>query len=241
MFERAHHQRIGRVLQSLDPDLLRDRQCWFGGGTAIALSHGEYRESVVIDFLVSDAIGYRRLRQSLRGATDLASLTRPGHDPFPLQREVRADQYGIRTFVVVDTVPIKFEIVHEGRVAFDMPGRHDQVCGVARLSPHDLATSKLLANSDRWRDQSVFARDAIDLAMLDLPPRQLAPALRKAMAAYGPDVVADLNLALAALRARPQWLARCTQALAITLPPAAVLQRLRLLARRLATASGALA
>lgn len=241
MLERAHHQRIARVLQSLDADLLRDRQCWFGGGTAIALSHGEYRESVDIDLLVSDASGYLWLRQALRGATNLRPITRPGFDPFLLQREVRADQYGIRSVVVVDTLPIKFEIVNEGRVAFDVPRRQHQVCGVAMLSLRDQATSKLLANSDRWRDQSVFARDAIDLAMLDLPPRELAPALRKAMAAYGPDVLADINLALAALRTRPEWLARCTQALSITLPPAAVLQRLRLLARRLATASGALA
>lgn len=240
MFERAHHQRIGRVLQSLDAELLRDRQCWFGGGTAIALSHGEYRQSVDIDLMVSDSDGYRRLRQSLRGATTLAPISRPGTPHFPLQREARADQHGIRGFVVVDTVPIKFEIVSEGRVTFDVPGRHQQIGGVAMLSPCDLATSKLLANSDRWRDQSVFARDAIDLAMLHLPPRHLAPALRKAMAAYGRDVVSDLDAALADLRNRPEWLALCVRALAITLPPAAVLQRLRLLARRLAAASGAL-
>ncbi len=240
MFERPHHQRIGRVLASLDADLLRDRQCWFGGGTAIALTHGEYRESVDIDFLVSDAVGYRSLRQSSRGATDLGPLTRAGITPFPLQRELRADQYGIRTFVMVDGVAIKFEIVREGRVAFDVPGRNDHVCGVAMLSRLDLATSKLLANADRWRDESVFSRDAIDLAMMDLPPRQLLPALRKAMVAYGPDVATDLGLALAWLRERPQWRARCTQALAIAVPPAAVVQRMRLLARRLATASGQL-
>ncbi|MBM3349738.1 MAG: nucleotidyl transferase AbiEii/AbiGii toxin family protein, partial [Betaproteobacteria bacterium] len=29
-------------------------QCFFGGGTAITLRHGEYRESVDIDFLISD-------------------------------------------------------------------------------------------------------------------------------------------------------------------------------------------
>ncbi|MCW2313780.1 nucleotidyl transferase AbiEii/AbiGii toxin family protein [Rhodoferax antarcticus] len=54
MFERPHHQRIAQVLYALDAQLLRDKHCLFGGGTAIALRYGEYRESVDIDFLVSD-------------------------------------------------------------------------------------------------------------------------------------------------------------------------------------------
>jgi len=29
-----------------------------------------------------------------------------------------------------------------------------------------MATSKLLANSDRWADEGVFNRDVIDLAMM---------------------------------------------------------------------------
>lgn len=72
MFDRPHHQCIARVLASLDAGLLREHACWFGGGTAIALRLGEFRESVDIDFLVSDAHAYRELRQRLRGAMDLA-------------------------------------------------------------------------------------------------------------------------------------------------------------------------
>ena len=53
-FERPHHQRIAQVLCALNAPLLRDNHCLFGGGTAIALRYGEYRESVDIDFLVSD-------------------------------------------------------------------------------------------------------------------------------------------------------------------------------------------
>ena len=67
MFERTHHQRIAQVLAALDGTLLRRYQCWFGGGTAISLRMGEYRESIDIDFLVSDPEGYRELRQRLRG------------------------------------------------------------------------------------------------------------------------------------------------------------------------------
>lgn len=49
VFERPHHRRIARVLQALDGDRLRALGCLFGGGTAIALRYGEYRESVDID------------------------------------------------------------------------------------------------------------------------------------------------------------------------------------------------
>lgn len=57
MFERPHHQRIAQVLRALNAPLLRENQCLFGGGTAIALRYGEYRESVDIDFLVSGVAG----------------------------------------------------------------------------------------------------------------------------------------------------------------------------------------
>ena len=67
MFEREHHRRIADVLTRLDADLLRSAHCLFGGGTAMALRYGEYRESVDIDFLVSDVAGYRKLRQRLTG------------------------------------------------------------------------------------------------------------------------------------------------------------------------------
>ncbi len=67
MFERPHHQRIAQVLNSLNDSLLRENNCLFGGGTAIALRHGEYRESVDINFLVSDISSYSNLRHLLTG------------------------------------------------------------------------------------------------------------------------------------------------------------------------------
>jgi hypothetical protein len=54
MFERLHHRRIARVLSALNGQFLREANCLFGGGTAMALRFGEYRESVDMDFLVSD-------------------------------------------------------------------------------------------------------------------------------------------------------------------------------------------
>ena len=62
LFDRVHHVRVGRVLDALDAELLAAANCYFGGGTAIALRHGEYRESVDVDFVVSDISGYSALR-----------------------------------------------------------------------------------------------------------------------------------------------------------------------------------
>jgi hypothetical protein len=67
LFERPHHQSVAQVLSALDGTLLRENKCLFGGGTLIALRYGEYRESVDIDFMVSDLAGYRTLRQLLTG------------------------------------------------------------------------------------------------------------------------------------------------------------------------------
>lgn len=76
MFERDHHQSIARVLAALDGILLAEANCLFGGGTAMALRFGEYRESVDMDFLVSDVACYRRLRQLLTGETGFTGLLR---------------------------------------------------------------------------------------------------------------------------------------------------------------------
>lgn len=238
MFERPHHRRIASVLESLDGPRLRALACLFAGGTAIALRYGEYRESVDIDFLVSNPDGYRQLRQSLTAGGGLDALLREGASPLRLARDIRVDQYGIRTALLVDGERIKFEIVREARIVLDSPGRADTVCGVPTLSPIDMAASKLLANSDRWRDDSAFSRDAIDLAMMDLPPRTLRPAVDKARTAYGDGVVMDMQRALDRLRERPDHLQRCMQATAMTMPPARLQQRLRSLRMRLDRAIG---
>lgn len=126
MFERPHHQRVAFVLGALDADLLARSHCLFGGGTAIALRYGEYRESVDIDFLVSDIGGYRHLRQLLTGSQGLGALA---HRGLQIQQsaELRADQYGIRSSVRVDDTEIKFEIVLEARIELESPGAEDRI------------------------------------------------------------------------------------------------------------------
>src|SRR5881275_2193137 len=187
LFEREHHRSVALVLQALEPQVLASHHCWFGGGTAMALLYGEYRESVDIDFLVADRNGYRDLRQMLGGAASLGPLVRQGL-AVEVARELRADQYGIRTQVRSGTALIKFEIVLEARIAFEEPGPDDQVCGIRTLAPVDLAAEKLLANADRWPDDGVFSRDLIDLAMQGARPALLQAACAKAEAAYGDAV-----------------------------------------------------
>lgn len=231
MFERPHHQRIAHVLLSLDGALLQSHHCLFGGGTAMALRYGEYRESVDIDFLVSDIASYRTLRQLLTDPAGVGAITRSGVEPLQAARELRADQYGLRTALLVAGQPIKFEIILEGRVALATPSASDTICGIATLTPLDMAASKLLANSDRWVDDGVFSRDLIDLAMMAPPLPLLHQAVTKAEQAYGPSICRDLDKAILRMRERQGWLERCMKALDMDMPRALLWQKIRTLRR----------
>ena len=138
-------------------------------------------------------------------------------------REVRADQYGIRTMLRTGGIDIKFEIINEGRIAFEPPADSDRVCGVATLTPADQVATKLLANSDRWADDAAMSRDLIDLAMMEPGPALFRAWAAKAAKAYGKSIGADLAKAIEALRARPQRLDRCMEALQMTTVPKALL------------------
>lgn len=160
MYKRDHHNRIQTLLSALNTDFLTGNQCYFGGGTAIVLALDEYRESVDIDFLCASQDGYRALRNTINNG----SLGEIFARPVELVREVRADRYGIRTFLRVDDVPVKFEVVSEGRIQID--GAMNPTTGVPTLSRVDMYAEKLLANADRYLDKSVASRDIIDLAMM---------------------------------------------------------------------------
>lgn len=99
MFKRTHHQAIEQVLRLMNADLLKAHQCYFGGGTAIALRHGEYRELVDIDLMVSDLASYRALRTLVRESGSVLGLFNENTTLISQRREVRADQYGIRTAI----------------------------------------------------------------------------------------------------------------------------------------------
>jgi hypothetical protein len=231
VFKREHHQHVHQVLLALDADMLRSHHCYFGGGTAIVLRHGEYRESVDIDFLVSDIDAYRLLRHLLQTQKGLECLFGVGRGPLGAVPEVRADQYGIRTRLPVATSNIKFEIVFEARINFDEPGPEDQISGVSTLTEVDHAASKLLANVDRWTDAGVYSRDVIDIAMLELSKAGWGQAFEKAETAYGDAVKRDVLKAVDTLRVSNR-LATCLNALAVDVPQAKMLDRLKRLASR---------
>jgi len=203
------------------------------------LRFGEYRESVDIDFLVSDLSCYRDLREMLTQSSGLSAIFLQGQRAVNQVGALRADQYGIRTRLEVAGTEIKFEIVHEGRIALDVPGRSDEVLGVSTLTTVDLAASKLLANSDRWADDGIFSRDIIDLAMMSPSPRALSAAIAKAEVAYASAIRTDAKKALARLEARDKWFERCMSTMHMNLPKASVVHRLRRLQRLLASEEGA--
>lgn len=207
MFKRAHHQRVATLLGALDAELLARAECFFGGGTAIVLLLGEYRESVDADFLCSSQEGYRLLREAVFHH-GLAGLLRA---PVKELRDVRADQYGIRTFVEIDGAPIKLEFVREARIPLE--GDMDPALGVPVLSRSDLYAEKLLANADRGGSRVTFDRDLIDLSMLishsgPIPP----PAWQKVRAAYGDTAEQALLRGVNRLR-DPEWMNECLRAL----------------------------
>lgn len=195
MFERPHHQRIAQVLQAMDAGLLARANCFFGGGTAIALQLGEYRVSVDIDFLCSDLHGYRLLRSAITPPT-LGKVLRT---PIPHRRDVRTQRDKISTYLDIDDIPIRVEFVLEARIQLD--GVIDPMLGVPLLSRTDLYAEKLLANADRALDRSQMSRDLIDLAMMieawgPIPPA----AVDKAVAAYGHAIHDYYERGLALLR-----------------------------------------
>jgi len=66
MFRREIYRSMARVLDALDAEVLARTSFRFGGGTCLALGHGEYRLSRDIDFVCSDPGGYAELRSSMR-------------------------------------------------------------------------------------------------------------------------------------------------------------------------------
>jgi hypothetical protein len=187
LFRRPHHQRVHKLLQALNAPLLNSIGCFFGGGTAIVLLLGEYRESVDVDLLCASSEGYRTLRNIVSERSLGQLLT----EPVELARDVRADRYGIRTFCKIEDTPIKLEIVREDRI--QLTGEAHPLLPVTALSRVDMYAEKLLANADRWADRGTASRDAIDLAMMikhwgDIPAASWA----KATQAYGDSVAKAL-------------------------------------------------
>ena len=179
-----------------------------------------------MDFLISDLSSYRYLRNLVReqGVQALMRITDAGQFQ---AADVRSDQYGIRTKVYVETNPIKFEIVLEGRIGLAKPGKEDSILGVATLTKLDMAASKLLANSDRGLDMGVHCRDVIDLAMIHLSKSEFSEATAKAQEAYGEAILRDLSKVIDMLGETNGLLERCMKAMDISVPRALLWQNIR--------------
>ena len=132
----------------------------------------------------------------------------------------------------MDGVSIKMEIVREARIKFEPPSEQDRICGITTLSELDLATEKLLANSDRWLDAAIFSRDVIDLAMMGASRTLMKSAIEKAEIAYGAAVKKDLEKAIDRVLNKEGWIERCLEAMAVSVPKADVLQRVLKLGRQ---------
>lgn len=211
MFRRPHHQVVSRVLAALDPDFLRDNRCYFGGGTRIVMELDEYRESLDIDLLCADVSGYRAIRSQISDDS-LGAIVAV---PLSLAREVRADRYGIRTFIDIDGKKIKFEIVAEGRIS--LTSQELLSVPVPCLDRISCFSEKLLANADRWSDKSVLSRDIIDISFMvshwgAIPSESVVIAEN----AYGISVIKSLRSAVALVQSDAAYLEHCLSSMAIT-------------------------
>lgn len=211
-YSRARHNVVDEVLSRLNGNFLGHAKCFFGGGTRIALELNEYRESADIDFLCSDREGYRELRSTIRH-NSLGELTSV---PIALLREVRADQYGIRTVLQIGDEPIKFEIVNEARI--DLSGVLVDRLHVRCLDRACCFSEKVLANDDRGLDESVSSRDVIDVAyMIEAwGMHAFIEGTHKARDAYGTGVEASLRASARKLMRNQAYFKKCVTSLGIT-------------------------
>jgi len=211
-YSRARHNAVDKVLARLNGDFLSHAKCFFGGGTRIVLELNEYRESADIDFLCSDRDGYRDLRSTIRHDSlgELASV------PLELLREVRADQYGVRTIVQIDNESIKFEIINEARI--DLSGELIDWLHVPCLDRICCFAEKVLANDDRWLDESVASRDVIDIAyMIEAWGGQaFIEGTHRARDAYGKGAETSLRASAKKLLGKKTYFKKCVTSLGIT-------------------------
>lgn len=209
-FRIDYHHKILTILESLDPEVLDLGSAYFGGGTLLSLEFDEYCWSQDIDFISPVASsGYRHLRKVVFEGGYQALF----RDLSKIQiGRGTTDQYGIRMLVIVDSIPIKTEIIAEGRFQIAEP-RYPSWSPVACLSLIDCFTSKLLANADRYPDDGVESRDLIDLAVLRLQTKIPSESIQKAEKAY--EVMRPLKAAIEQFQRRDTYRERCFASLQV--------------------------
>jgi hypothetical protein len=211
-FRKPSHRIVVEILRALDARFLAAHEIYFGGGARIVLELGEYRESRDIDFLCASQEGYRALRETV-SAKSLGKMVRATQ--FPLAREVRGDQYGVRTWVDWAGTRMKLEIVREARIP--LAGARIKGLPVSCLDrPHAFA-EKFLANADRGLDASTLSRDAVDLAFMleGWKDAEVRAGLALAQTAYGNEILRKTSAVAGKLRDDRKYRAQCVRDLAI--------------------------
>lgn len=214
MFERAHHQRISAVLRCLDGPTLLKNHCLLGGGTAIVLARDEYREALQIELCCTSADVYREIRRAL-DAQDPGWLFR---GPVQMLREPNFHRHGIRLAVLLDGTPVKIEILLENRIPFAACLPEAAIEGVWRLAEEDLVATRLMANTDRYGDDSFMSRDIIDLAMLATDGILSPAGVTKARTVYQNGIDTAFVRARAMLLEGDGRLAMCMRELSMKMP-----------------------
>jgi hypothetical protein len=224
---RPRHKMVMEALRTLDVAALTKAECYFGGGTRIALVLGEYRESADVDFLCASRSGYRMLRSAVTQLSLGLIATRR----VKLAREVVSDRYGIRTFLDVNGEKLKFEVVLEGRIP--LSGGMDGRLPVPTLDPTSCFAEKFLANADRWTDASVLGRDVVDLAYMAVHwgDEPLRAGFERAVGAYGKVVSSAARRAATQMIEQAAWRKRCVSGLEVR-DTRTLLAGLKLLAAR---------
>ena len=198
MYTRPRHHAVDSALTALDGEFLARAQCFFGGGTRVVLELKEYRESADIDFLCSDRAGYRILRSTIKEDSLGAIFARP------------------LALVRIGDELIKFEIVNEARI--DLSGENVPSLHVPSLDRVCCFAEKILANDDRWNDESVLSRDIIDLAFMieAWGVKPFREGLRKAHLAYGDHIADSIRSAAVKLRGKKSYQKKCVDGLRVT-------------------------
>jgi hypothetical protein len=209
MFRREIYRAMGQVLAAIDAGVLERSAFHFGGGTCLALGHGEYRLSRDLDFVCSSREGYAALRFAVRERGYDALFPAPARAGLTFPREIRVDQYGLRFVVLVGGASIRVELIREARIALGAAERATWTT-VPVLSLADAFAEKLLANSDRWADPDDLARDVVDLSVLRSAHGPIPEASwAAAEGAYGPAPRQDLQRALDRFLGDPAYQQRC--------------------------------
>lgn len=210
-FRRPAHREVLAALSAMNAGFLRESECYFAGGTRIVLELGEYRESKDIDFLCASQRGYRMLREAI-GPASLGTLARR---TLKLARDIRADQYGVRTFVAAASGILKFEIVREARIP--LAGSAVAMVPVPCLDHAHCFAEKFLANADRGLDAATLSRDMVDLAFMieGWESADAEAGLALAESAYGASVRRSTAAVRERLRGDRAYRNRCVEGLGI--------------------------